>query len=111
MPSIKITLVAKWEFVDRPVAMTQMLPATWSNVRFGLYGKQYMKQWAFAYELYLTNGFDESIVNNSENKTFLPATKASSDRFEESSNGQPHDPYPLQVHRIKYSYITFFGDD
>jgi hypothetical protein len=79
----------KWEFVDRPIAMTQMLPATWSNVGFGFYGKQYMKEWAFAYEVYLTNGFDESIVNNSENKTFLPATKASSDRFEESSNGQP----------------------
>jgi hypothetical protein len=79
----------KWEFVDRPVAMTQMLPATWSNVGFGLYGKQYLDKWSFGYEFYLTNGFDESIINNSENKTFLPATKASADRFEESSNGQP----------------------
>jgi hypothetical protein len=79
----------KWEFVDRPIAMTQMLPATWSNVGFGLYGKQYIQEWAFAYEVYLTNGFDESIINNSENKTFLPATKASADRFEESSNGKP----------------------
>jgi len=79
----------KWEFVDRPVAMTQMLPATWSNVGFGLYGKKYLDTWAFGYEFYLTNGFDESIIDNSENKTFLPATKASADRFEESSNGQP----------------------
>jgi hypothetical protein len=79
----------KWEFVDRPVAMTQMLPATWSNVGFGLYGKQYVNDWAFGYEAYVTNGFDDSIISNTENKTFLPASKASKDRFEESSNGQP----------------------
>ncbi len=28
----------KWEFTDRPVSATQMLPATWSNAGFGLYG-------------------------------------------------------------------------
>jgi len=78
----------KWEFVDRPIAMTQLLPATWSNVGFGFYGKYYMESWAVGYELYLTNGFDDTIISNSENKTFLPATKASSDRFEESSNGR-----------------------
>ncbi len=79
----------KWEFVERPVAMTQMLPATWSNVGFGLYGKKYSGNWGFGYELYLTNGFDESIINNTSNRTFLPASKATTDRFEESSNGQP----------------------
>lgn len=79
----------KWEFVDRPIAMTEMLPATWSNVGFGFYGKHYADEWAFGYEAYLTNGFDNSIINNSENRTFLPATKQSSERFEESSNGEP----------------------
>lgn len=79
----------KWEFVDRPIAMTEMLPATWSNVGFGLYGKQYKNKWAFGYELYLTNGFDNSIISNTENKTFLPASKQNAKRFEESSNGEP----------------------
>lgn len=79
----------KWEFVDRPIAMTEMLPATWSNVGFGLYGKQYKNDWAFGYEFYLTNGFDNSIINNGHNRTFLPATKEESERFEESSNGEP----------------------
>ncbi len=79
----------KWEYVDRPIAMTQMLPATWSNVGFGLYGKQYVNDWALGYELYLTNGFDNSIISNSENRTFLPASKANKERFEESANGQP----------------------
>jgi hypothetical protein len=79
----------KWEFIDRPVAMTQMLPATWSNVGFGLYGRQYHKNWAFGYELYLTNGFNDSIAVNKQNMTYLPAAKASRERFEESSNGRP----------------------
>lgn len=79
----------KWEFVDRPIAMTEMLPATWSNVGFGLYGKQFMNDWAFGYEIYLTNGFDNSIIANGENKTFLPAAKENGERFEESSNGKP----------------------
>lgn len=78
----------KWEFVDRPVAMTQMLPATWSNVGAGLYGRQYIHQWAFGYELYLTNGFNDAIVSNNLNRTFLPAAKENRDRFEESSNGK-----------------------
>jgi hypothetical protein len=79
----------KWEFIDRPFSATQMLPATWSNVGFGIYGKKYNKNWVYAYELYLTNGFDDQIIANSENKTFLPASKLNRDRFEESFNGVP----------------------
>ena len=79
----------KWEFVDRPIAATQMLPATFSNAGFGLYGKKFSNDWAFAYEAYLTNGFNDLIINNAENKTFLPATKEDTDRFEESFNGSP----------------------
>lgn len=78
----------KWEFVNRPVAMTQMLPATWSNVGAGMYGRQYVKDWAFGYEIYLTNGFNDAIVNNNLNRTFLPAAKIGRERFEESSNGK-----------------------
>ncbi len=79
----------KWEFVDRPVSATQMLPATWSNVGFGIFGKLYKNNWVYAYEAYLTNGFDDKIIANEENKTFLPASKANPDRFEESFNGVP----------------------
>ncbi len=77
----------KWEFVDRPVSSTQMLPATWSNAGFGLFGKKYVKDWVYAYEAYLTNGFNDRIINNSDNKTFLPASKGDPERFEESFNG------------------------
>lgn len=79
----------KWEFIDRPVSATQMLPATWSNIGFGLFGKKYTKDWVYAYEAYLTNGFDDQIIDNAESKTFLPASKANKNRFEESANGSP----------------------
>lgn len=79
----------KWEFTDRPIAATQMLPATWSNAGFGLYGKQYNKDWMFGYELYLTSGFDNSIIANNKNKTFLPAAKENAQRFEELASGSP----------------------
>jgi hypothetical protein len=79
----------KWEFIDRPFSSTQMLPATWSNVGFGVYGKKYTKDWVYGYEAYLTNGFDASIISNNQNKTFLPAAKENPERFEESFNGSP----------------------
>jgi hypothetical protein len=79
----------KWDFVDRPIAMTEMLPATWSNVGFGLFGKWHYEDWTVGYEAYLTNGFNDSIISNDQNKTFLPASKTNHERFEESSNGRP----------------------
>lgn len=79
----------KWEFVDRPISATQLLAATWSNVGFGVYGKLYQNNWVYAYEAYLTNGFNDQIIQNPENKTFLPASKANPARFEESFNGIP----------------------
>lgn len=79
----------KWEFTDRPISATQMLPATWSNAGFGAYGKHYDKDWMFGYEAYLSGNFDNSIIANSENKTFLPAAKSNEDRFEEINSGLP----------------------
>jgi len=79
----------KWEFTERPISATQMLPATWSNAGFGLFGKTYKDNWMFGYEVYLTGGFDDSIIDNEENKTFLPASKNNADRFEETASGIP----------------------
>lgn len=79
----------KWEFVERPDAAVNLLPATWSNVGFGMYGKANKDNWIIGYELYLTNGFDDRIIDNEENKTFLPASKENDERFEESNNGKP----------------------
>jgi len=79
----------KWAFTDRPISAEQLLPDTWSNAGFGLYGKYYKKDWMFGYEFYLTGGFDNSIIQNELNKTFLPAAKNNPERFEEIASGEP----------------------
>lgn len=79
----------KWEFVSRPIASTTIIPATWSNVGFGIYGKYGFGNFVWAYEGYITNGFDDQIISNDQNKTWLPASKLNPDRFEESFNGVP----------------------
>lgn len=75
----------KWEFTDRPIASTQMLPATFSNAGFGLFGKMYRHQWMLGYEAYVTGGFSKAIIDNEEGKTFLPAAKNNPERFEEGN--------------------------
>lgn len=99
----------KWEFVDRPISAVQMLPATWSNVGFGFYGKQYIRDWAFGYEVYLTNGFDDTIIENGENRTSLPASKSNVGRFEETSNGEPlltaKTAFRYQNSEVGFSYM------
>lgn len=79
----------KWEFVDRPISATQLLPATWSNSGFGVYGKNYRGNWMIGYEAYLSGSFDNSIIDNEQNKTFLPAAKANPERFGEINSGLP----------------------
>lgn len=79
----------KWEVVDRPLVSTEILPATWSNVGFGCFGKLAKRQWVWAYEAYLTNGFDNQIISNAQNRTWLAASKDNDERFTESFNGVP----------------------
>lgn len=79
----------KWEFTDRPISATQMLPATFSNSGFGFYGKHYTKDWYFGYEFYLTNGLDNTIIDNDLNKTYLPHAKENTARFVTSNSGSP----------------------
>lgn len=79
----------KWEFIDRPISSTTIIPSTWSNVGFGIFGKYAKNNLVWAYEAYFSNGFDDKIISNSENRTWLPATKENEERFEESFNGVP----------------------
>lgn len=95
----------RWEFIDRPTSATQMLPATWSNVGFGVYGKQFRKDWAIAYEAYLTNGFDDRIIDNTTGRTWMPATKQNPDRFEESFNGVPLVTAKMALRNRKYGEL------
>ena len=92
----------KWEFTDRPISATQMLPATWSTAGFGLFGKYHFEDWMVGYEVYLTGGFDNTIIDNEMNKTYLAASKADFTRFEESATGTP-----LTTGKVAVRHKTF----
>jgi len=79
----------KWEFVNRPLSSTTIIPSTWSCVGFGMFGKYARNNWVWAYEVYATNGFTDKVVSNNLNHTSIPASKADKERFNESFNGSP----------------------
>lgn len=95
----------KWEFVERPDVSVNLLPATWSNAGFGIYGKTHKNNWTLGYEAYITNGFDGTIIDNIDNKTQLSATKNNPERFEESTNGSPLFTTKLAIKNRKYGEI------
>ncbi len=79
----------RWDFIDRPISATSIIPATLSNVGFGLHGKYFSHHFILGYEAYLTNGFDDKIISNEENRTSLRAGKSNVEKFEESNSGLP----------------------
>jgi hypothetical protein len=79
----------QWDFIDRPMEATELLGATLSNVGIGIYGKTFASDLSLGYEVYLSNGFDENIIDNDVNRTSLAAGKANVEKFEESHSGLP----------------------
>jgi hypothetical protein len=78
-----------WDFIDRPLSATGIIPSTLSNAGFGLHGKYYVSNWILGYEVYLTNGFNDEIISNSSDRTSLAAGKVNPERFEENFSGLP----------------------
>lgn len=95
----------RWEFSDRPISAARMLPATWSNIGFGAFGKKRLGKWSLAYEAYLTNGFNDRIIANDNNRTYLPAAKEETDRFAESVNGVPMITGKLAAKRMQWGEV------
>jgi hypothetical protein len=95
----------RWDFIDRPISSTTILPATLSNVGFGLHGKYFTGKWVLGYEAYLTNGFDDRIISNTQNRTSLAEGKMNPERFEESNSGLPMFTGKLAVRNRKIGEI------
>lgn len=99
----------RWDFIDRPISSTTILPATLSNVGFGLHGKYFTGKWVLGYEAYLTNGFDDAVISNTENRTSLAAGKSNPEKFEESNSGLPMFTGKLAVRNRKIGEIGISG--
>ncbi len=101
----------RWDFIDRPISATTILPATLSNVGFGLHGKYFAHNWIVGYEAYLTNGFNDKVISNTENRTSLAEGKSDPEKFEESNSGIPMFTGKVAVRNRKigelgFSYMT-----
>jgi hypothetical protein len=95
----------RWDFIDRPISATGIIPSTLSNVGMGIHGKYFSHNWILGYELYLTNGFDDKVVNNSEGRTSLHAGKENADKFEEANSGLPMTTGKLAIRNRKTGEI------
>ena len=78
----------KWEFIERPLVATQIIPSTLSEVGFGFHGKFYGHNKVLSYEAYLVNGLRDGIIENTDGRTFLQAGK-NPEMFGEDNNGIP----------------------
>lgn len=78
----------KWEFIERPLVATQIIPSTLSEVGFGMHGKLYQNNLIWAYEAYITNGLRDGIIQNNSGRTSLQAGK-DKEMFGEDNNGSP----------------------
>lgn len=101
----------RWDFIDRPISSTTIIPSTLSNAGFGFYGKYYYDNWIFAYETYLTNGFDDGIVSNADGQTSLADGNQNPDKFDKSNSGLPMFTGKIAIRQRKYgefgiSYLT-----
>ncbi|MEP7380712.1 MAG: hypothetical protein ABI910_03450 [Gemmatimonadota bacterium] len=79
----------RWDFVDRPLVSTRIIPATLSEVGFGAYGRVALRAGAtVTYDAYLTNGLGDGVILNGEGRTLLAAGKRE-EQFAEDNNGVP----------------------
>lgn len=78
----------QWDFVDRPLVTTNIIPSTLSEVGFGAYGKFALDDFVLSYDAYLTNGLGEGVVGNDVGRTDIPSGKGD-ELFGEDNNGSP----------------------
>jgi hypothetical protein len=78
----------RWDFVERPLATTDIIPSTLSDVGAGVLGRFRTGVWTLSYNAYLTNGLQEGVVDNALGRTDIASGK-SPEVFGEDNNGSP----------------------
>lgn len=78
----------KWEFIERPLVATEIIPSTLSEVGFGFNGRFVLPSFLITYDAYLVNGLTDGIILNEAGRTFLQHGKTE-ERLAEDNNGSP----------------------
>lgn len=78
----------RWDFVERPLVSTDLIPSTLSEVGGGAYGRLGLGQLLLSYDVYLTNGLQDGVVGNAVGRTDIASGK-SEEQFAEDNNGSP----------------------
>jgi hypothetical protein len=78
----------RYDFVERPLVSTRIIPATLSEIGFGAHGRLAPPGFSLSYDAYLTNGLDDGVILNPTGRTDLPSGKGA-ERFAEDNNGIP----------------------
>jgi len=93
MPAIGLVNVnhdsPRWEFIERPLSSTEIIPTTLSEIGFGLHGKFFPSEKStISYDAYIVNGLQQDIILNEEGRTHIPSGK-NEEMFGEDNNGLP----------------------
>jgi len=88
----------KNDFTKRPLVSTEIIPSTLSEVGGGLFGNIYIRKMRLSYNMYLTNGFTDGIILNSQGATSFQAGKP--------SLGEDNNTAPSYTGRIGFIPIT-----
>lgn len=82
----------RWNFIDRPIVSTEIIPATLSEVGFGVYGRLEprgaLAGVGLTYDIYATNGLGDGVILNPSGRTRLGDGKHE-EQFGEDNNGSP----------------------
>ena len=78
----------KWDFVERPLVSTDIIPSTLSEVGVGVYGRFVTAGLILSYDAYLSNGLGDAVLGNDLGRTDIASGKRDG-QFEEDNNGSP----------------------
>jgi hypothetical protein len=78
----------KWDFVERPLVATDIIPSTLSEVGGGVYGRVVAAGLVWSYDAYLSNGLGDGVVANDLGRTDISSGRREG-QFEEDNNGSP----------------------
>jgi hypothetical protein len=78
----------RWDFVERPLVSTEVIPATLSEVGFGAHGRLFPRGFTLTYDAYLTNGLGDGVILNDAGRTRLASGKGTG-LVAGDNNGRP----------------------